>query len=130
MQRRVQTCPSMLSFVPSSSSLIGGYASVGFVHPFLHVNDTQHSTRPFTSQRRRRRNVVRLRCVCVLTLWGPQACCYHRVPRDGRVRTEYCERDATLTCGLPPQSSGTNAIAHACGRICTWWDTYIKPRAC
>ena len=37
-----------------TSSLIGGYASVGWVHPFLHVNDTQHSTRPFTSKRRRR----------------------------------------------------------------------------
>ena len=35
----------------ATSSLIGGYASVGWVHPFLHVNDTQHSTRPLRRRR-------------------------------------------------------------------------------
>ena len=25
---------------------------------------------------------------------------------------------------------GQNAIAHAYGRVCRWWDTYIEPQAC
>ena len=30
----------------------------------------------------------------------------------------------------PRQKQGQNAIAHACGWICRWWDTYITPQAC
>ena len=33
------------------------------------------------------------------------------------------------TCILR-QKQGQNAIAHACGRVCRWWDTYITPQAC
>ena len=28
------------------------------------------------------------------------------------------------------QKQGQNAIAHACGRVCRWWDTYITPQSC
>ena len=28
------------------------------------------------------------------------------------------------------QKQGQNAIAHAYGWVCRWWDTYIKPQAC
>ena len=28
------------------------------------------------------------------------------------------------------QKQGQNAIAHACGWICRWWDTYINPHSC
>ncbi len=28
------------------------------------------------------------------------------------------------------QKQGQNAIAHAYGRVCRWWDTYIIPQAC
>ena len=30
----------------------------------------------------------------------------------------------------PRQKQGQNAIAHACGRLCRWWDTYITPQSC
>ena len=30
----------------------------------------------------------------------------------------------------PRQKQGQNAIAHACGWICRWWDTYITPQSC
>ena len=28
------------------------------------------------------------------------------------------------------QKQGQKAIAHAYGRVCRWWDTYIEPQAC
>ena len=30
----------------------------------------------------------------------------------------------------PRQKQRPNAIAHACGRVCRWWDTYINPQSC
>ena len=58
-------------------------------------------------------------CVCVWTYLRSQSCCYG--PRVYH---------ASSTAKRKTKRQGQNAIAHACGRVCRWWDTYITPQSC
>ena len=52
---------------------------------------------------------------------------------DGGTRISHHNRDKTAIVYITlrsMQKQGQNAIAHACGRVCRWWDTYITPQSC
>ena len=52
---------------------------------------------------------------------------------DGGTHISYHNRAKTVHMYITlhlRQKQGQNAIAHAYGRVCRWWDTYIEPQAC
>ena len=52
---------------------------------------------------------------------------------DGGTRISHHNRAKTAIMYItlhPRQKQGQSAIAHACGRVCRWWDTYIDPQSC
>ena len=72
-----------------------------------------------------RRGVPPYPCVCVWTL----CLCF----ADGGTRISHHNRAKTAIVYITlrsMQKQGQNAIAHACGRVCRWWDTYITPQSC
>ena len=51
---------------------------------------------------------------------------------DGGTRISHHNRAKTAIVYITlrsMQKQGQNAIAHACGRVCRWWDTYITPQS-
>ena len=52
---------------------------------------------------------------------------------DGVTRISHHNRAKTAIMYITlrsMQKQGQNAIAHACGWVCRWWDTYITPQSC
>ena len=52
---------------------------------------------------------------------------------DGGTRISHHKRAKTAIVYItlhPRQKQRQKGIAHACGRVCRWWDTYITPQAC
>ena len=83
-------------------------------------------------------SVPRAPVVCLLPgrwVWrdvSPCMVCY-RLQADGGTRISHHNRAKTAIVYItlrPLQKQGQNAIVHACGRVCRWWDTYITPQSC
>ena len=49
---------------------------------------------------------------------------------DGGTRISHHNRAMTAIVYITLHPQGQNAIAHACGRVCRWWDTYITQQSC
>ena len=60
------------------------------------------------------------------------ACVWTRLQMVGHIyrTTSLPRRSTCILRFIYGKNKDKNAIAHAYGRVCRWWDTYIEPQAC